>query len=84
MLLCLFCFDILTFIVRMLQLQPLGHRAAQRKWATFVPQMVNMALLWAGMYCINRHSRKSHRKPWAAFQVSHQMLQLVSGHSWLQ
>ena len=70
MLLCLFGFDILTFIVRTLQLT-LGYRAAQREWAPFVPQLVIMALLWTGIYCINRHSRKGHGKRWAAFQVSH-------------
>ena len=68
MLLCLFCFDILTFIVRTLQLT-LGYRAAQREWGTFVPQFINMALLWTGIHCINRHSRKGHGKRWAAFQV---------------
>ena len=77
MLLCLFCFDILTFTVRMLQLLALGHRAAQGSWAALVPQMAIMALLWTGIYCINRHSRKSHGKPWAAFQVSHHMPELV-------
>ena len=82
MLLCLFCFDILTFIVRALQLLTLGHRAPHREWATFVPQMVNMALLWTGIYCINRHSRKSRGKPWAAFQVSNQMPELICQPFW--
>lgn len=31
--------------------------------------MVNMAILWAVIYCINRRSRKSHGKPYAAAQV---------------
>lgn len=83
MLLCLFCFDILTFIVRTLQLT-LGYRAAQREWATFVPQIINMALLWTGIYCINRHSRKGHGKHWAAFQVSHSTPELALRNSWLQ
>ena len=31
--------------------------------------MVNMAILWAVIWSINRRSRKSHGKPWAAAQV---------------
>ena len=68
-LLCLFCFDILTYIVRCLQLLTLGHKARDRHWTAIVPQMVNMAILWVVIWSINRRSRKSHGKPWAAAQV---------------
>ena len=64
---CLFCFDILTFVVRSLQL--LIQKGQQRSWATILFQVVNMAVLWAVIYCINQRSRKSHGKPFAALQV---------------
>ena len=64
---CLFCFDILTFVVRSLQL--LIHKGQHRDWTTIVPQMVNMSILWAVIYCINHRSRKSQGKAVAALQV---------------
>lgn len=68
-LLCLFCFDILAYMLRALQLLALGARAVDRKWAAFIPQLVGMAVVWAVIYCIKRRSRKSHGKPWATAQV---------------
>ena len=64
---CLFCFDIVTFLVRSLQL--LTNKIRHRSWTTLVPQMVNMSMLWAVIYCINQRSRKSYGKPSAALQV---------------
>ncbi|CAL5223783.1 g6350 [Coccomyxa viridis] len=39
---CLFCFDILTFVVRSLQL--LTHKGQHRSWATIVPQIEEVLL----------------------------------------
>ena len=66
---CLFCFDILTFVVRSLQLLTLSHTVQHREWTRLIPQVVNMTILWAVIYCINRRSRKSRGKPSAATQV---------------
>lgn len=70
MLIAIFCFDLLTYSVRLgAKMVTAGPGALPAALAAMMPQLLNMVVLYTAISWINWRSRRSVGRPWAAFQV---------------
>ncbi len=70
MLVAIFCFDLLTYTIRLgARMVTAGPGALPAALAAMMPQLLGMMVLYSAISWINWRSRRTSGRPWAAFQV---------------
>ena len=69
-LVAIFCFDLLSYAIRLAARAASHGPAALPQYLTVIaPQLLNMVLLYTAIYFIHQRSRRQ-ASPWPAFQAS--------------